>query len=136
MGIGRHPAQITQDAELVYSGRAGGTNYRSRRGSSERMCLPDNSDYPPEVTDITSSPAGTIRNVVQGVKYEVSYSIPGNLLQDLYITTAHHVPSVLFDPSRSTTIIHTVNQNCNYYYGIHAYIYQIRFYLCSAISIS
>ena len=86
--------------ELVYSGRAGGTNYRSRGGSSESIYLPDNPDYPPEAIDITSSLAGTIRNVVQGVEYEVSYIVfPGPEIHcKTYITTTRHVPSVLFLP--------------------------------------
>ena len=97
-------------AELVYSGRAGGTNYNTRGGSAERICLPDNPDYVPEAIDISPSSARRYRNVIQGVEYEVNYGIPGNPLTDVH---QHNAPcAVCFVPTRSATIMVPAKSVC------------------------
>ena len=91
------------NAELVYSGRAGGTYHLARGGSSDRICMPDNPDYPAEAIDISSSPASQFKNTVQGLEYEVDYSLPGNPLTDVH---NHNTPcAVCFVPTRDTTIM-------------------------------
>ena len=98
------------DAELVYSGRAGGTNYNTRGGSAERICLPDDPDYVPEAINISPSSARSYRNVIQGVEYEVNYGIPGNPLTDVH---QHNAPcAVCFVSTRSTTIMVPAKSVC------------------------
>ena len=42
---GRTTCPSTQDTQLVYSGRAGGTRYDHKGGASNYLCLPDDPDY-------------------------------------------------------------------------------------------
>ena len=59
------------DAQLVYSGRAGGTNYNVQGGSADKICLPDDPDYNiPGSIDLSSSP---YKSVAHGAEYETHY---------------------------------------------------------------
>ena len=99
---GRTSCPNDNKAQLVYSGRAGGTNWNAQGGSAEKVCLPDDPDYIPGSIDISSSPFQTIRSVVQGVEFRVHYGLPGNPLEHLH---DHNAPcAVCFVPTRSTTI--------------------------------
>ena len=101
--LGRTSCPSDTEAQLVYSGRTGGTNYNARGGSAERICLPDNPDYIPGSIDISPSPANHFKSVVQGAELHVNYGVPGNLLQHLHY---QNVPcAVCFVPVRSTTIV-------------------------------
>ena len=42
---GRTTCPSTQDTQLVYSGRAGGTYFRTKGGASNYLCLPDDPNY-------------------------------------------------------------------------------------------
>ena len=42
---GRTTCPSTQDTQLVYSGRAGGTHYQHKGGAANYLCLPDDPDY-------------------------------------------------------------------------------------------
>ena len=42
---GRTTCPGTQDTQLVYSGRAGGTQLHQKGGASNHLCLPDDPDY-------------------------------------------------------------------------------------------
>ena len=100
---GRTSCPNDTEAQLVYSGRAGGTNYNARGGSAEKICLPDDPDYIPGSIDLSPSPAQAIKGVVQGAELQVNYGVPGNPLQHLH---NHNVPcAVCFVPVRSTTIM-------------------------------
>ena len=100
---GRASCPNDTEAQLVYSGRAGGTNYMARGGSAERICLPDDPDYIPGSIDLSPSPDQAIKGVVQGAELQVNYGVPGNPLQHLH---NHNAPcAVCFVPVRSTTIM-------------------------------
>ena len=101
---GRTSCPNNTEAQLVYSGRAGGTNYLATGGSAERICLPDDPDYIPGSIDLSISPSHEFKSVVQGVEYQVDFGpIPGNSLQHLH---QHNAPcAVCFVPVRSTTIM-------------------------------
>ena len=83
---------------MVYSGRAGGTNYLAQGGSAEKICLPNDPDYNQLSINI---PHGS---VVQGAEYEVDYNgVPGNPLQYLQEQNA---PCAVCDvPTRSRVIM-------------------------------
>ena len=100
---GRTSCPNNTDAQLVYSGRAGGTNNDARGGSAEIICLPDDPDYDPGSIDLSPSPVSQIKSVVQGAELQVRYSVPGNPFQDLH---TENVPcAVCYVPVRSTTIM-------------------------------
>ena len=42
---GRTTCPSTQDTQLVYSGRAGGTHHLTKGGAANYLCLPDDPDY-------------------------------------------------------------------------------------------
>ena len=42
---GRTTCPSTQDTQLVYSGRAGGTHFQHKGGAANYLCLPDDPDY-------------------------------------------------------------------------------------------
>ena len=60
---GRTTCPSTQDTQLVYSGRAGGTHYQHKGGAANYLCLPDDPDY-------LQYQAGTQgRSYITGVEY-------------------------------------------------------------------
>ena len=101
---GRTSCPNDTDAQLVYSGRAGGTNFNARGGSAEKLCLPDNPDYNiPGTLDLSSSPVQQYKGVIQGVEYEPNYGIPGNPIQHL---DDHNAPCAVCDvPTRARVIM-------------------------------
>ena len=107
---GRTSCPNDTEAQLVYFGRAGGTNHLAQGGSAERVCLPDNPDYIPGSIDISSSIASRFKNVIQGTNLQVDYRLPGNPLQHLH---DHNVPcAVCFVPTKSTTIMVPAKSTC------------------------
>ena len=105
---GRTSCPNNTEAQLVYSGRAGGTNYRSRGGSAEKLCLPDDPDYNfPGSIDLSSS---SVKSVVQGAEYEADNSISGNPIEHL---DDHNVPCAVCDvPIRSRVIMIPAKTTC------------------------
>ena len=95
---GRTSCPNDTDAQLVYSGRAGGTWFAFQGGSAEKICLPDDPDYIPNSINIYSS---GVRSVVHGAEYQVN--IIGNPLQHLF---NHNVPCAVCDvPTRARVIM-------------------------------
>ena len=89
-------------AELVYSGRAGGTKYSTSGGSAELICLPDDPDY--SLGEVTG-PVSPWRSVVQGAEYEYDFGSTG--------VYDHNVPcAVCFVPTRSTSIVIPAKSQC------------------------
>ena len=86
---GRTSCPNDTEAQLVYSGRAGGTNYLVRGGSAEKSCLPDDPDYISGSVDLNME-----KSVVQGAEFEISNEVHYNT----YTSTMHHVLSVMFLP--------------------------------------
>ena len=78
---GRTSCPNDTEAQLVYSGRAGGTNYNAGGGSAEKICLPDDPDYIPGSVDISNQ---VQKSSVEGVEYEVPYSGQSTPLQHLH----------------------------------------------------
>ena len=100
---GRTSCPNDTEAQLVYSGRAGGTKFNVQGGAAERICLPDDPDYIPGSVDISPSQHQAYKSVVQGTEYEVNYAIPGNPLQHLHQQNA---PCAVCDvPIRSRVIM-------------------------------
>ena len=96
---GRTSCPNDTEAQLVYSGRAGGTHYLDRGGAAERICLPNDPDYIPE--SITLSSTG-FPSVIQGAEYEGSH-ISGDPLQYLH---EHNAPCAICDvPTRARVIM-------------------------------
>ena len=101
---GRSSCPNNTDAQLVYSGRAGGTYYGSRGGSADKSCLPDDPDYIPGSPDLGSS---LLKSAVTGAEYE-THDVPQltNLID-------HNAPcAVCFVPTRSTTIMVPAKTTC------------------------
>ena len=64
---GRTTCPSTQDTQLVYSGRAGGTHWAHNGGAANYLCLPDDPDY-------LQYQAGTQgRSYIAGVEYWIPY---------------------------------------------------------------
>ncbi len=99
---GRTSCPNDTEAQLVYSGRAGGANHRAQGGSAEKICLPDDPDYIPGSIDISSSPAHGFRSVVQGAELHVNYNVSGNPLQHLH---QHNAPCAICDVHTRARVI-------------------------------
>ena len=88
------------EAQLVYSGRAGGTHYLAQGGSAEKICLPDDPDYTAGSVNISSQ---THRSVIHGVEYEFPYGGLSHPLQDVH---NQNVPCAICDvPTRARVIM-------------------------------
>ena len=97
---GRTSCPNDTNAQLVYSGRAGGTHYLSRGGSADKICLPDDPDYIPGSINLSSNQH---KSVVQGAEYEVYYADPIGPLTYIH---NHNVPCAVCDvPTRSRAIM-------------------------------
>ena len=82
-------------AELVYSGRAGGTHANSRGGAAQKLCLPDNPDYIATTAGI--SPASI--SSIHGAEYEFFAGPLTNVAE-------YNAPcAVCFVPTRATVIM-------------------------------
>ena len=97
---GRSSCPNDTDAQLVYSGRIGGTKWNNQGGSAEKICLPDDPDYIPGSLDLSST---SVTNTVQGAEFQVNYNIPGNPLQHL---DDHNPPCAVCDaPTKARAIV-------------------------------
>ena len=82
-------------AELVYSGRAGGSRHNVQGGSAEKLCLPDNPDYISETAGVTSHHPSII--------YGAEYKLPVGPLMN---ATEYNAPcAICFVPSRASVIM-------------------------------
>ena len=99
---GKSTCPSSTGAQLVYTGRAGGTRYNSRGGSSDKICLPDDPDYHPVTNGVTVP----FYSVVQGAEYEYHAGPLRNLTQ-------HNAPcSVCYVPNRATSIMVPAKTRC------------------------
>ena len=118
------------DAQLVYSGRAGGTNWNSPGGSAERICLPENPDY---ITESINLSAHRHKSVVQGVEYEVNYNALGDPIGPLAHLHEQNAPCAVCDvPTRSRAIMVPAKTDCpsswtREYYGYLMADYDARY---------
>jgi hypothetical protein len=95
---GRTSCPNDTEAQLVYSGRAGGSNQLAQGGSAEKICLPDNPDYIPGSIDLSFT---ILKSVVQGAELEVG--LRGNPLQHL---SEENAPCAVCDvPTRARVIM-------------------------------
>ena len=82
-------------AELVYSGRAGGSRYNVQGGSAEKLCLPDDPDYIPATAGVTAR----FPSIIYGAEYEFFVGPLAN-------ATKHNAPcAICFVPSRASVIM-------------------------------
>ena len=99
---GKSSCPTSTGAQLVYSGRVGGTLYLAQGGSAEKICVPDNPDYIPETSGVTPPHF----SIVQGAEYEF-FTGPLSAL------TEHNAPcAVCFVPTRATTIVVPAKTTC------------------------
>ena len=92
---GKASCPTNTGAQLVYSGRAGGTRYNIQGGSAERICIPDNPDYIPETAGVTVPHLSRVR----GVEYEFHSGPLANFTQ-------HNAPcAICYVPTRATVIM-------------------------------
>ena len=83
-------------AELVYSGRAGGSRYNVQGGSAEILCLPDDPDYTPETVGV--NPA-TAKSIIYGAEYEIFVGPLAN-------ASEYNAPcAICFVPSKASVIM-------------------------------
>ena len=61
---GRTTCPNTTGAQLVYSGRAGGTYFNNQGGAADKICLPEDPDY------LTASPDSAQASQIWGAEYE------------------------------------------------------------------
>ena len=89
-------------AELVYSGRAGGTNWNVQGGSAEILCLPDDPEYVAETSGVTIPYFST----VQGAEYELFDGPNANV-------SNYNAPcSVCYVPTQATSIMVPTKPTC------------------------
>ena len=92
---GKMACPTSTGAQLVYSGKAGGTRHSVRGGSAEMLCLPDDPDYIPE----TAGVAAPFQSIIYGAEYEF-------FVGPLKNATEHNAPcAVCFVPSRASVIM-------------------------------
>ena len=92
---GKTACPTSTGAELIYSGRVGGSNPINQGGSAEKLCLPDDPDYIPETAGVTAPYISTI----YGAEYEFFAGPLAN-------TTEHNAPcAICFVPTRASVIM-------------------------------
>ena len=80
---GRTTCPGNQSTELVYSGRAGGSQYSKTGGATNYLCMPDNPDYLQYDSRVQGG------NYVYGVEYDPASGQPLYVNPDVY---AHNAP--------------------------------------------
>ena len=101
---GKSSCPSATGAQLVYSGRVGGTYYNSQGGSAERICLPDDPVYVPEISGVSLE--AVLHSVIQGAEYEFHVGPAANV-------TDHNVPCVVcYVPTRAVTIMVPAKPTC------------------------
>ena len=99
---GKSSCPSSTGAQLVYSGRAGGTPYYTRGGSAEKICLPDNPDYVTETSGLSIS----VYSTVQGTEYELFSGPNANV-------TEYSAPCAVCDvPTRARAIMVPAKITC------------------------
>ena len=98
---GRTVCPSDQGTQLVYSGRAGGSNYNHQGGGANHLCMPDD----PEHLQYMSGTQGY--SYIYGVEYQLSGSQPlGNV-------GSHNVPcAVCHVTTRATLLMIPAKVNC------------------------
>ena len=99
---GKSSCPSSTGAQLVYSGRAGGTQWHIQGGSAEKICLPDDPEYANETSGLSISQRSTV--------YGVEYQLPSGPNANVY---NHNAPcAVCFVPSRATAIVVPARITC------------------------
>ena len=100
---GRNSCPSTNGTELVYAGRAGGTQYDIQGGGFNILCLPEDPNYLADTAGISGS------STVWGAEYEFNRQTqaPHSNLQD------HNVPcAVCFTSTRTSVLTIPVKTQC------------------------
>ena len=83
-------------AQLVYTGRAGGTFYSHQGGAAEKVCMPEDPDYTNQTAGL---PSYNKHSQMQGAEYQFNAGPNTNVYQ-------HNVPcAVCYVPTRAATIM-------------------------------
>ena len=99
---GKSSCPDTNDTQLVYAGRAGGTFYSSQGGGAEKLCLPLDPDY---ISDSRSTSVSSY-STLYGAEYE-THNGPHHNLRD------HNVPcAVCYASTRAAMIMVPAKTEC------------------------
>ena len=63
---GKSSCPTTPGTQLLYAGRAGGSDHRSQGGGAEKLCLPNNPDY----INSSRSTSATLFSTLHGAEYQ------------------------------------------------------------------
>ena len=92
-------------AQLVYTGRAGGTYFSRRGGAAEKICMPEDPDYTSETAGLSSYAE---HNNLFGSEYQ--FNAGPQSLRGVY---QHNVPcAVCYVPTRAATIMIPAKTTC------------------------
>ena len=78
--------------ELIYAGRAGGTNFNTQGGAANRLCLPEDPDYLTEMAGFSG------QSIIHGAEYQFG----GNLHSSL---EDYNVPCAVCYVSTRTSVL-------------------------------
>ena len=99
---GKSSCPSSTGAQLVYAGRTGGTNFNTRGGAAEKICLPEDPEYAAETSGISVPFYG----IVQGAEYELFSGPNANV-------SNHNAPcAVCYVPTRAMTIMVPAKTSC------------------------
>ena len=90
---GRTTCPDTEGTELVYAGRAAGSHYTYKGGTSDYLCLPDEPQY------LNYKPGVQLYSPLHGAEYEINGNQPLHALHD------HNVPCVVCHSSTRESVL-------------------------------
>ena len=90
---GRTTCPDTEGTELVYAGRAAGTHYQSKGGTSDYLCLPDEPQY------LSYAPGVQGNSPLHGVEYESYGNVP------LHAVFEHNAPCAVCRSSTQESVL-------------------------------
>ena len=100
---GKSSCPDTNDTQLVYAGRAGGSAFNKKGGGAEKLCLPLDPDY---ISDSRSTTANWV-STLHGVEWETQ----NGPLHDVY---QHNIPcAVCYASSRAAMIMIPAKTECS-----------------------
>ena len=117
---GKTACPTSTGAQLVYSGRVGGTRHDVTGGAAEKLCLPDNPDYIPETAGVTAR----FPSRIYGAEYEIFEGPIAN-------ASEYNAPcAICFIPTRASVIMIPAKTVCpsswtREYYGYLTTNYEV-----------
>ena len=97
---GKSSCPTATGAQLVYAGRAGGTNFNARGGAAEKVCLPEDPNY------LDSTSGISVESVIHGAEYTFGHG-PNRNVHDFNVPCA-----VCYVSTRGATIMVPAKTEC------------------------